>query len=410
MTTAEDRVGIEVADIDAAISRKGLALRFPDALERLFEIETGSDRARQLVLRGSIGLALFVAYLFVDATLTPDTFWVAVMLRLGIVVPIALMLMLLGWFNRAPFMREAAAGGIVFLSVLSTLTVMLTSTDPLRDAQADSIVLTVLFMTMVQRLYFVYAVTWCVAIYVSYVCGLVAMADYPAERSSADIMIFGGAVILALFGSWHAERQVRNFYLSSLRSRVVNAALEDLSLRDALTGLENRRALARSLDDLHQKARDGEDIAVALFDVDHFKTYNDGLGHMAGDVCLKRIATVVGGELRDATDTPFRFGGEEFLVLFRRTDLQTALAVAERMRRAIESAAMSHPTHGIVTASFGVAASRIGSAVGSEELIQAADSALYAAKRNGRNQVWPPFLQKGGANVVDIANRKSAAS
>src|SRR5690606_38223168 len=133
------------------------------------------------------------------------------------------------------------------------------------------------------------------------------------------------------------------------------------------------------------------------------------LGHMAGDICLKRIATTIGRELRDATDTPYRFGGEEFLVLLRRTDLQTALAVAERMRRAIEGAGMPHPRHGVVTASFGVAASRVGSAVESDELIQAADAALYAAKRNGRNQVWPPFLHKGGANVVEIAGRKSNA-
>jgi diguanylate cyclase (GGDEF)-like protein len=407
MTTPEPRIGIAAAEIDRAIAHKSLRLRFSPELEDLFEREAGAVRARQLVLRGSVGLLLFVGYLAVDAQLTPDTFWIAAVLRLGVVVPIALILMIMGWYNRAPFWREAASGGVVFLAVLSTLAVMLLSESPLRDAQADSIVLTVLFVTMVQRLRFIWAVITSLAIYWAHLVGVLAMPEYPVQRAVADIIIFGGAVTLALIGSWHAERQVRNFYLFNLRARVANAALEDISQRDALTGLENRRALERALAEMRASAHEGEDVAVALFDVDHFKAYNDGLGHMAGDICLKRIASIAEDELRGATDTPFRFGGEEFLVLFRRTDLATSLAVAERMRRAIEAAAMPHPTRGVVTASFGVAATRIGSAVSSDELIQAADAALYAAKRNGRNQVWPPFLHKGGT-VVGIADRKHA--
>lgn len=405
MTTPEQRFGIEAADIERAIDSKSLRLRFMPALESLFEREAGAERARHLVQRGIIGVLLFVGYLAVDAQLTPDTFWIAVALRLGVVLPIALILMLMGWYNRAPLLREAAAGGVVFLAVLSTLVVMLMSESPLRDAQADSIIITILFITLVQRLRFVWAVGTSLAIYAVHASAVLSMPEYPAVRAAADIAIFGGAVTLALIGSWHAERQVRNFYLFNLRARFANAALEDISQRDALTGLENRRALERALSDMRSSARDGEDIALALFDVDHFKAYNDGLGHMAGDICLKRIATIAGQELRDATDAPFRFGGEEFLILFRRTDLATALAVAERMRRSIEAAAMPHPTRGVVTASFGVAATRVGSAVSNDELIQSADAALYAAKRNGRNQVWPPFLHKGGT-VVDIADRK----
>jgi diguanylate cyclase (GGDEF)-like protein len=149
-----------------------------------------------------------------------------------------------------------------------------------------------------------------------------------------------------------------------------------------------------------------------LFDLDYFKAYNDGFGHLAGDTCLKRIASLVQAELRDRSDVAYRFGGEEFLVLLRRTDLRTALAIAERMRRAIEAAAIPHPTRNIVTASFGVAATKIGSAITSDELIHSADAALYAAKRNGRNQVWPPFLrdpsaEDGVVDIVDISSRRA---
>jgi diguanylate cyclase (GGDEF)-like protein len=406
-STPEIESSIDIATINGVLGRRGPRLRFPPALERLFEIESGTERARQLVMRGSVGLLLFVSYLVVDATLTPDTFWIAVILRLGIVLPIALILVVMGWYNRAPFLREAAIGVVVFLAVLCTLTIMLLSDSPLRDAQADSIVLTVLFITLLQRLRFVYSIVTSLAIYAAFAWGILHLAEYPAQRIMADIAIFGGAVTLALIGSWHAEQQVRKFYLLNLRSRLLNQTLADMSRRDALTGLENRRALDLALGDMRANAREGEDIAVSIFDLDHFKAYNDGLGHMAGDICLKRIATIAQNELRAATDVPFRFGGEEFLILFRRTDLPTALAIAERMRRAIEAEGIPHPTRGVVTASFGVAATRIGSTVGNDELMRAADAALYAAKRNGRNQVWPPFLHKGG-KVVDINDRKQA--
>jgi diguanylate cyclase (GGDEF)-like protein len=79
-----------------------------------------------------------------------------------------------------------------------------------------------------------------------------------------------------------------------------------------------------------------------LLDIDHFKMFNDSGGHQAGDICLKRIATVIRQELRDQKDYAFRFGGEEFLVLLRATDLATGIGVAERMRRAIEEVAIPH--------------------------------------------------------------------
>src|SRR5690606_25448938 len=122
-------------------------------------------------------------------------------------------------------------------------------------------------------------------------------------------------------------------------------------------------------------------------DIDHFKSFNDSLGHQTGDDCLKRVAALIVSELRDRGDLAFRFGGEEFLVVLRRTDLPLALSTGERLRRAIERNGIPHPEArgGIVTASIGVASTMIGAGVGAEELISSADAALYAAKRAGRN-------------------------
>jgi diguanylate cyclase (GGDEF)-like protein len=156
---------------------------------------------------------------------------------------------------------------------------------------------------------------------------------------------------------------------------------------------------------------------VVLIDVDHFKPLNDRYGHAAGDLCLKRIAAIVMSELRGGDDHAVRFGGEEFLLLLPEMQMVDAMRVAERIRKAIETAAIPNEgagTRGIVTASFGVAAASIGD-LSAAELIAAADSALYAAKRKGRNQVWPPVVTGGerrfgetGGTVASMSNRQSA--
>jgi diguanylate cyclase (GGDEF)-like protein len=160
-----------------------------------------------------------------------------------------------------------------------------------------------------------------------------------------------------------------------------------------MTGLENRRSLDLAFGAIARDANRGEDVAVVLLDIDHFKAYNDTLGHMAGDEALRAVARELRAGLRAGTDRAFRFGGEEFMLLLRRTSLSEAVLLAERLRRRIEAAELPHPRAegAVVTASFGVASARTGGEIGSDELVAGADAALYAAKRSGRNRVWPPL-------------------
>ena len=119
---------------------------------------------------------------------------------------------------------------------------------------------------------------------------------------------------------------------------------------------------------------------------------------------MKRIAACIVAELRDERDLATRFGGEEILLLLPDTDLGDAIRVAERIRRAIEALALPHKEGGsrqIVTASLGVAAAPV-QTLTSAELISTADIALYAAKRNGRNQVWPPPLRSAVAPATGL--------
>jgi diguanylate cyclase (GGDEF)-like protein len=407
MTTKELKPAFDAALIERELKSHHMPLGFSPPLEHHMESETGAERARQLVIRGSFGLILFAVYLLVDYQLTPDTFAIALVLKLGVVLPLASALMIVLWFNPRPVVRELGIGAVIFVAVQSTFAVMLLSESPLRDGQATSIVLAILFLTVVMRVRFPYAVVTCLAIYATYIFAVTSLPENPPERYRADIVIFGLAVALALFGSWYGQLQMRRNYLLNFAARLRNESLDGIARRDPMTGLDNRRSLDMKLQEMRGSAPEDEDFAVVLFDLDHFKPYNDSLGHLAGDTCLKRVAELVQEGMREGTDLAFRFGGEEFLVLLRETDLVDALGVAERLRRTIEHAAIPHPTSGVCTASFGVASAKIGSPITNEELVQSADSALYAAKRNGRNQVWPPFLKTGGAEIIDMAERKS---
>lgn len=176
------------------------------------------------------------------------------------------------------------------------------------------------------------------------------------------------------------ELAVREVELAALNERLV----ED-SRRDPLTGISNRRALADDLPMIESLHRDGgEPFAFALCDVDHFKAYNDLLGHLAGDQALRMIAGIARGALRTG-DSAYRFGGEELLLVLRGLEAEDAVPVAERVRAAVERAALPHPhgERGILTVSIGVAAGT--DEVG--ELLDRADGALYEAKRTGRNRV-----------------------
>jgi diguanylate cyclase (GGDEF)-like protein len=209
----------------------------------------------------------------------------------------------------------------------------------------------------------------------------------------AGLMFSGGALIARsallarrMRGMLERERQA----LSILAEREaelarLNEQLVEDSRRDPLTGIRNRRALADDLPMLETVQREqGETFALALCDVDRFKRYNDFFGHLAGDQALRAIAATVRGALRSG-DTAYRFGGEELLLVLRNAGTEEAVTVGERVRAAVERAALSHPDaeEGVLTVSVGIAAGDAD--VG--ELLARADGALYEAKRRGRNCV-----------------------
>ena len=169
----------------------------------------------------------------------------------------------------------------------------------------------------------------------------------------------------------------------------LNAQLKNLAIRDALTGLYNRRHFLEALEvELHSSKYYGRSFSLLFIDLDHFKHYNDTFGHPAGDDLLKELAELIIKGSR-VTTVVARYGGEEFILLVPATPKDRARIYAERLRESVEK----HPFHGEgsrssgqVTLSIGVCTYPVdGSDI--ETLISRADQAMYQAKKNGRNRV-----------------------
>ena len=169
--------------------------------------------------------------------------------------------------------------------------------------------------------------------------------------------------------------------------KLLEFQLAKLAGTDPLTSLPNRRFFIEMANrEVERVQRFGAVASVIFFDLDHFKTVNDSFGHAAGDETLRTVSQACKAVLRP-TDTLARFGGEEFVVILSNVGMSNAGKVAERMRRAAERAQIigAHKPFN-VTASFGVADVRLGDTSVDESLARA-DSALYLAKREGRNRV-----------------------
>ena len=176
-------------------------------------------------------------------------------------------------------------------------------------------------------------------------------------------------------------------YADRLRHNV-QLSLE-MAVTDQLTGLHNRRYMAKHLDNLMMAAeKSGKSIAFLMLDIDYFKSVNDGHGHDIGDEVLKEFASRIGANIR-GIDLACRFGGEEFVVVMPDTDVSVAVIIGERLRKSIETSPMPisrAPGSLSITISIGIAGSE-GEGDTAEALLHRADQALYSAKRNGRNRV-----------------------
>ena len=194
-------------------------------------------------------------------------------------------------------------------------------------------------------------------------------------------------------------------------------AIRAESLTDPLTGLGNRKYFDRSIDSAVQTAlANGEPLSLLMFDIDHFKSFNDTYGHLTGDQVLRLVGMSLKQTIK-GQDITARYGGEEFAVVLPNTALRQALTVADHIRRAVMSKELKKKSTGEilgrVTISVGVSMLKPGD--DTDSLIERADACLYAAKRNGRNRVIceadPEYVadaqQPGGVRLIVLSHAAS---
>ncbi|BDQ33643.1 diguanylate cyclase [Pseudodesulfovibrio portus] len=166
--------------------------------------------------------------------------------------------------------------------------------------------------------------------------------------------------------------------------------LERMSNLDGLTGLANRRCFDDTL--VREWVRNGREdhpLGLLMIDIDHFKLYNDALGHVDGDTCLRKVADALTQATRRPADLVARYGGEEFAIILPNTDFEGAQSVADNIHDNLASQNIRHPDStvgGCVTVSIGVASGVPTCGTTPEHLVHAADRALYQAKQSGRNR------------------------
>lgn len=204
--------------------------------------------------------------------------------------------------------------------------------------------------------------------------------------------------------------ETRNAALAQSRValRTANQRLQRLVAVDALTGIANRRQFDRSLErELRRSRRDGQPLSLIFLDLDEFKRFNDTYGHAKGDDVLRRVAHTLNETFRRGGDFVARYGGEEFAVVLPGVDARRAALYAERLRRRIwrlwipYDAAQAHDR---VTISGGVATVPPAMTVTPEELLSAADKALYRAKCLGRNQIASAAVEAASVVVGRVAS------
>jgi len=204
-----------------------------------------------------------------------------------------------------------------------------------------------------------------------------------------------------------ALETLRSFAAPNLDNSILHKRITELAAIDELTNILNRRfGLRRLKEEYSRSTRHGVPICVVMVDIDHFKDFNDTFGHNAGDAVLKMVASTIRDNLR-SEDMVCRYGGEEFLVALAGAGMNDGALITERIRRAIETNRVQWgDKHLSVTISSGIATYPVVRASVCEELITAADQALYAAKEFGRNQV----TVNDGNQILRLAELKTGKS
>jgi diguanylate cyclase (GGDEF)-like protein len=388
-----------LAEVEDALNHPGYKLTFMPRLEAAYQAVRGPVRNRNIAKYLIVYLAAKLLFLYANLHVGSQVFRISMELRLGIVLPLTLLSVYLLLRPMRPWIHGIAAFAPLIAETALVMLLGRLSGSAVTDRYVIAAGVGIFAQTLLMQAPFQYNVTGlAAALGVFTALCRVRWPWHFGPPISADEIIFVVVFSLpALFERYNRERADRREFLLGELNRIrtedilrMNAHLERLSSLDGLTGIFNRRYLDAALARLSKVAMENRRwISVLMIDIDHFKTLNDMAGHQHGDFCLEQVAQLLQQQVRVGMDTVARYGGEEFVAILPDAEEPEAVVVAERLRRAIETAGIPAATGAVVTISIGVASlcGAAGEPFTAADLIASADHALYEAKRSGRNRV-----------------------
>jgi diguanylate cyclase (GGDEF)-like protein len=391
---------LAIAEI-GRLSRNGFQrLTLPEPLESSFERSTTVQRSTRLWMEGLIAIGLFNIYVVIEHFIRGGGSWLPLEIRLGLITPLALLINTSMRWNPSKVYRETS---IALVSCIIGVTHLYLESNKSSASSAYAqvgLIVTVIFVNVVMRIYFSYALSASVVLLLADLAFIQHDHFLNSSEKLLGITLAVCAISMTLIANHSVGREERMGYLMRLRSEIqsdelssLNVELQRLSSIDSLTGIANRHAYELQFAKLWQEAEEAANcISAIVIDIDNFKSINDSSGHLYGDRVLVRVASLLLQSLRCKDDFVARFGGEEFVVLLPGATQEGAMIVAERIRKLVEVAgspalqsAGSHPR--LSTVSCGVSTCWPSDANCQNDLLGAADRALYMAKAGGRNRV-----------------------
>ena len=384
------------AQISDLLRQPRMRLGFPGELENEFRDAHGRESAALFRANVLYVLLLYLALgmgIMAIVPLSQLGHWPFGYLGLGVIIVTALVLARQGVLDRN---YDRQVSGIAFAGMMLVIALPAMVNDPLMVQVAMvGIIYAVVVIGAVLGLRFVPA---CVAMWGGGLSGLMVLALLGNQLDWLLLhQTFTGGCLIGSFLAWMAEKRSRLVFLQKSllalekqRSDRLAEEMKQMSRKDGLTGLANRRYFDEALGrEWLRCQRDGSALSLMFIDVDYFKPYNDHYGHQAGDECLQKIAGVLGSHTRRPGDIAARYGGEEFVVVYPQTGPEALDILARQILRSVRELEEPHATSSVapvVTVSIGLATLVPEASSQPEDLISAADHAVYMAKRKGRNR------------------------
>ncbi len=373
-------------------------LKFSPIIEKAFQNYYLHKFIWQIRFAVLAGIVLYALFGILDALVLPEVKGTLWLIRYGVICPLGFLFLLTTFYLTSEPLIQTLHTALVIAGGLGIIGMIYVAPPDRAHLYYAGLMLVVFYAYTFSAMRFYYASFSALSVTLLYPLVDLYVVKTTHEQLIANMFFLGSSNLIGLPVSYLLERHIRRDFLLTMllafekrRTERLNMRLKDISYIDGLTGVANRRKLEEHLSREWERARkSGQPLSLLMADIDFFKRYNDLLGHLEGDECLRKVAQEISRHVRSGMDLVARYGGEEFAIVLPETNSEQAKAIAERIRADVEALRIPHPASEVsryITVSVGVATLVPEDNLRKEVLVSMADRALYRAKRKGRNRV-----------------------